>query len=205
MSASSLQHAEALPILHEAAVLYAAKFPEAAERALRARLQDEGKDREASEMLLEILHLADKRAEFEVAAARHADVFACEPPEWGFADPVRASGTFELAGTIDAPAHLEGLVPLARSRPAIAIDMSRVERIDFAFVPAFRDALRLFRHQGQRVILANIAEVHAALLQSFGPMENVVLLRRARTATMRAPGGPAMSRGPSSDPRATAA
>ena len=204
MSAHPL-HAEALPVLREAAVLYAAKFPEAAESALRSRLQAEGKDREASEMLLEILHLTDNRDEFEEAAARHAAVFACEPPEWGFPEPVRASGTFELAGTLDSPAHLEGLVPHARSRAAIAIDMSRVERIDFAFVPAFRDALRLFRHQGQRVILANIAEVHAALLQSFGPMENVVLLRRARTAALRAPGGAAISRGPSSDPRATAA
>ena len=172
--------ADTLPATREAAVLFAAKFAGAAERLLRSHLEGQPDDPVAWMMLLELLHFTGKRQEFDESAQAFSTAFGRPAPAWGFPEPVRSSGTFELVGTIAANANLEGLVPHARARSTVAIDMSRVVRIEFAFAATLREALRLFHHQGKRVILANIAEIHAALLESLGPMDYLVLLRRSR-------------------------
>jgi hypothetical protein len=58
------------------------------------------------------------------------------------------------------------------------VDFSRVERIDFTFAPSFCVLLRAYGMQSKRIILANIAELHAELLQSVGTGTHVALMRR---------------------------
>jgi len=178
---TTLMHTEELSSLREAAVLFAAKFDQAAEELLRERvaLGGERSERVAWVMLLEIFHALGRRAEFEALAHRYRTAFgASSRPAWGFPAQVSAPGTFQLKGTLATSGDLAGLVAHARSRATVAIDMGHVDRIDFAFAASFCELLRVFRIQGKRVILANIAEVHAALLESLDTGQHLVLLRR---------------------------
>ena len=181
LNGTTLLHTEALSSTREAAVLFAAKFDQAAEQLLRERLEPGGErsDRVAWVMLLEIFHALGRRDEFEALARRYRTAFgAPTPPAWGFPAQVSSPGTFHLKGTIASSGDLAGLVGHARARATVAIDMGQVERIDYGFAASFCELLRVFHMQGKRVFLANIAEVHAALLESLGAGKHVVLLRR---------------------------
>ena len=171
--------AGSLPIAQEAAVLFSARFAAAAERLLCAHISTSGHlDHAAWVTLLEILYRVEKRADFEALARRYAATFGLPAaPPWGYPEPVAAPGAFLLEGSLSSREQLEGLMRHGRTRTTCAVDMSRVDRIDFAFTPQLAETLRAMHHQGKRVILANIAELHAGLLESFGT-EHAVLLRR---------------------------
>jgi ABC-type transporter Mla MlaB component len=83
-----------------------------------------------------------------------------------------------LEGVLASMRDVRPLVEAAKSRRTIGVDFSRVERIDFGFAPALCALLRGWGMQGRRVILANIAELHAELLQCVGLGAHVALLRR---------------------------
>ena len=183
---NSMLQAEYLPITREASVLYSAGYAAGAEEVLRAHVEAPGApDHAAIVMLLELLFRLGKRFEFDEMARRYAAAFDLPAkPAWGLPARVSGADTFELEGTLGKAEHLAGLLPHARGRTTVAIDMSHVERIDYAFTPAFCEALRLLHLQGKRVILANIAELHAALLESFD-LRHVVLLRRWKNDSPR--------------------
>lgn len=181
----AMLHTEELMRVREAAVLFAARFDVAARQLLEEEIASSGARAgdTAVTMLFEILHLLGLRAEFDALAARcRTGPDGATPPAWGFPAQVAAPGTFELEGTIASPGALAGLVAHAHRRNTVAVDMGRVERIDFGFGAAFGQTLQVFHHQGKRVILANIAEVHAAMLESLGADHHVVLLRRRALA-----------------------
>jgi len=165
-------------------VLFSARFAAAAERLLCEHISTAGPaDHAAWVTLLEILHRVGKREDFEALARRYAATFALPAaPAWGYPPRVAAPGAFVLEGSISSGEQLEDLVRHGATRTTCAVDMSRVDRIDFAFTPRLAEALRAMHQQGKRVILANIAELHAGLLESFG-VEHALLLRRWKTET----------------------
>jgi ABC-type transporter Mla MlaB component len=200
-------HTEALTDSSEAAVLFSARFDGAAEELLRAgldRSQGAG-DRTPWLMLLELLHLLGRKTEFDELAHRFGHAFGrAAVPAWGFPSRVRAPGTFELKGTIADHGALAGLVAYARARATVAIDMALVERIDYGFAATFCELLRVFRMQGKKVILANIAELHASLLHSMGASNQLILLRRRATAEMSGRTGAPLGPEPLADLKAAA-
>lgn len=170
-----------LPIAQEAAVLFSARFTDAAEHLLCEHIARAGHtDHAAWVTLLEILYRVDKRAEFDALARQYSAIFGPPPPAWGYPERVAAPGTFVLEGSVSSREQLEDLLRHGRSRNTCAIDMSHVDRIDFAFTSQLAETLRVLHQQGKRVILANIAELHAGLLESFG-VQHAVLLRRWKT------------------------
>jgi hypothetical protein len=174
-------HIEELESATEAAVLFSANFVDAALALLRAetdRSLDPASIR-AWLMLLELYHLVDRRSEFEALAARYHRAFnVSTPPAWGYGAPVSAPNMISLAGVIASNGDLARLVDHARTCRTVAIDMSEVRRIDFAFALSFSELLRAFHLEGRRVILANISEINVALLETLGADRHVVLLRR---------------------------
>jgi ABC-type transporter Mla MlaB component len=179
-------YADILPATREAAILFAANHAAAAEELLHARIEREGRaNHEAWIMLLEILHLSGKRAAFDDLSRRYAGMYGFPAPAWGFPARVDAPGTFELEGTIGTAAQIAGLGPHARGLKTVAIDMSQVARIEFGFTGIFCEALRHLQQGGRRVILANIAELHASLLEAFGETDHLVLLRRSKGEARR--------------------
>lgn len=178
---TAVLHTEELEATKEAAVLFAANFADAAIALLRAQteLPAELADGTAWRMLLEMYHISGKRSEFDALAARYRRAFGvATAPAWGYPAPVRTTGMFALKGVIASNSDLAELLEHGRTCMTVAIDMSEVQRIDFGFAISFSELLRYFHDQRKRVILANIGEIHAALLESLGTNHHLVLLRR---------------------------
>jgi hypothetical protein len=164
----------------EAAVLYAAGFGHAALQMLRRECEHLGAaaGQKAWTMLFEACHLLGERAEFD----RLCEVYRarCDPsasPRWGYAAAVEVPGSVRLEGCLARIEDVAALVEAARSRKAIAVDFSRVDRVDFHFAPVLAALLRSYGGQAKRVILVNVAELHAELLQCSGAGANVTFMR----------------------------
>jgi anti-anti-sigma regulatory factor len=56
--------------------------------------------------------------------------------------------------------------------------MSKVSRIDFHYTGQFVDLVKTFQLAGKRVILANLNELNAALLEAIGANRYAILVRR---------------------------
>lgn len=173
-----------LAAAQEAAVLHSAGFTAAAIEVLHARIEGGEADRREWVMLLELCHVEGRRDEFDAWLATYRSRFpGARHPEWGYPAPIEAPGTFPLKGLVGAKeANLDEITAFVRSRRAAAIDMGEVHRIDFDFVARLSTLMREFHMAGRRVILANIAEIHATLLEAFGIDSCVALMRRTALA-----------------------
>jgi anti-anti-sigma regulatory factor len=60
----------------------------------------------------------------------------------------------------------------------IVVDMSRVLRIDFTASAQFFEVVKAVQLAGKRVILSNLSELNAALLEAFGFNRHAILIRR---------------------------
>ena len=56
--------------------------------------------------------------------------------------------------------------------------MSKVLRIEFNYASAFFDVVKAIQLAGKRVILANLSELSAALLEAMGVNRYAILVRR---------------------------
>jgi anti-anti-sigma regulatory factor len=182
-------YSECLSGASEAAVLVAANHLGVAELLLRGAI-DEPATR-ASEapwlMLLEIFHLTDRRGEYDALLERYRAAFGSPAPAWGFPRPISAPGTFPLKGVLGAQREdLDELARFAYGRKSVAIDMSEVARIDYGFVQALQALLANFAAAGKRVILANVGEINAVLLEAIGADRHAVLMRRHRAGGTQA-------------------
>lgn len=184
-------YSECMAGVQEAAVLIAARYHDAAETLLRATLDESGGHEcpQAWHMLLELLCLAGRRSEFETLAARYRGVFRESPPSWGLPKPIDHR-SFALRGVIGPGLAELGdrLAAAGQGRKSLVIDMSEVERIEYAHLHDFQLMLGRVGASGVRVILANVGEVSATLLQAIGADRHVVIMRRKGVAFAAAPG-----------------
>ncbi len=56
--------------------------------------------------------------------------------------------------------------------------MGKVLRIDFAACAQFFEVVKAIQLAGKRVILSNLSELNAALLEAFGFNRHAILIRR---------------------------
>lgn len=152
-------------------------------------------------LLFEIYVLEGKDTEFEELGMEYAVAFEISPPSWEVyvntvsaaaarttpaapaAAPVPEAG-FELKGvltTTTSAGQIAELGGYAAPRNEVVIDMSKVMRIDFSFTGAFFDAIKAIQLAGKRVILANLNELNAALLEALGVNRYAILVRRKST------------------------
>ena len=177
---------------------------EALEKLLRAAINERaGEDQKPYwGLLFELTILQGKASDFEELGLEYAVAFEMSPPNWevyvntvsaaakatatasgtsAAGDPAAApKASFELKGVLSASnanqmAELNGH---AASRSELAVDMSSVLRIDFAYTSAFFDVVKAIQLAGKRVILANLSEVNAALLEALGVNRYAILVRR---------------------------
>ena len=149
------------------------------------------------QLLFELYILQGKTAEFEELSLEFAVAFEQSPPNWEVyvntvAVAVKSSVAKEVAAAkpaengfplkgIISPASANQLAELnahAASRNEVTIDMSKVARIDFGFTANFFEIVRVFQVAGKRVILANLNELNAALLEAIGVNRFAILVRR---------------------------
>ena len=154
-------------------------------------------------LLFELLILQGKNDNFEELSLEYAVAFEISPPNWeAYVNPITqavakaASGPsalaavpsppeagFEMKGVL-SPASTDQIAELnghAASRSEVVVDMGKVLRIDFAFTSAFFDTVKAIQLAGKRVILTNLNEVNASLLEALGVNRYAILVRRKST------------------------
>lgn len=149
-------------------------------------------------LLFELYILDGRLAEYEELGLEYAVAFEMSPPPWeavnrptGAAEAGAASAAANntssgpsghpLKGVFSAASSKEMLQQLsvyASSKQEVLVDMSALMRIDFSATGQFFEAIRAIHLGQKRVILANLNELTAALLEVFGMTKHAILMRK---------------------------
>ncbi len=172
------------------------------EKVLRAAINEKSaQEQRAYWMLLfEIYILQGRSQEYEDLGLEFAVAFEISPPNWEVyvnkiaaetAKPAPAASVakanapppeqgFELKGVLSSASanQIAELNAYAATRAEVPVDMSRVLRVEFAFASAFFDVVKAIQLAGKRVILTNLNELNAALLEAMGVNRYAILVRR---------------------------
>src|SRR5258706_7286429 len=149
------------------------------------------------QLMFEICILQGKSAEFEELGLEYAVAFEVSPPPWEvYVNSVAAAAKTSVAKAVAAanPAEngfpLKGVVSVASanqiselnayaaSRAEGTLATGKVSRIDFPYTGQFFEIVKSMQLAGKRVILANLNELNAALLEALGVNRYAILVRR---------------------------
>jgi anti-anti-sigma regulatory factor len=157
------------------------------------------------ELLFELYIVQGKMNEFEELGLEYAVAFEMSPPIWesyvnSVSDavakatgpaakpaPTAAQSTheagYELKGVLSVASanQIAELNAYAATRTEVVVDMGKVLRVEFGFTSAFFDVIKAIQLAGKRVILTNLNELNAALLEALGVNRYAILVRRKST------------------------
>ena len=158
--------------------------PESLRRSLETAVNE---GRNAGEgawlLLLEMLQWTGEQAAFDDRAVEYAVTFEMSPPSWEPAAPTRTpaaarkvkprSGDAELIAWSDAvtganPSQVTELLEFAQTRSNVVLDMTSVERVDFASAGALVNAIHRLGHQHKTLQIAGATPIVRALLLLVG-------------------------------------
>ena len=177
------------------------------ETVLRAAYNEKSTEEQKPfwELLFELYILEGKMNEFEELGLEYAVAFEMSPPIWESyvntvseaaakasgpaakpapaAAPPAAEAGYELKGVISAASanQIAELNAHAATRPEVVVDMGKVLRVEFGFTSTFFDVIKAIQLAGKRVILTNLNELNAALLEALGVNRYAILVRRKST------------------------
>lgn len=166
----------------EAALLFAAGKVQAARACLEEVLERGISDPRAWTMLFDLHRVLGERAQFDVLLDSYRQLFPGAPvPSWSNAGMPAGTGVIPLCGVLARSSDLEPLRAAHRAR-IVAIDLGCLERLDFTLAPVFCALVRMLVSRGKRIILANVCELHVALLREMGLPESITVLPRRALA-----------------------
>ncbi len=175
---------------------------EAFEKLLRAGFNEKTPEAQRPYwiLLFELFVLQGKMQEHEQLGLEYAVAFEMSPPNWeAYANSVSAAAAKAAGGAkaaASAPAGpeagfvLKGVLSSASanqmaelnghaaSRAEVAVDMSKVLRIEFGYTATFFELVKAIQLAGKRVILTHLNELNAALLEALGVNRYAILVRR---------------------------
>jgi anti-anti-sigma regulatory factor len=174
---------------------------ESLEKVLRAAFNERATEEQKPYWLLlfEIFILQGNNDAFEELGLEYAVAFEMSPPNWEVyvnkvaAEAAKSSAAvkpalasvapeagYELKGVLSAASanQIAELNAYAGSRAEVVVDMSKVLRLEFGFTAAFFDVVKAIQLAGKRVILTNLNELNAALLEALGVNRYAILVRR---------------------------
>ena len=176
---------------------------DAFEKVLRAAFNEKATEAQRPFWLLlfELHILQGRMEEFEELGLEYAVAFEISPPNWetyvntvaeaaaktggdaGSQPAAVPEAGFELKGVVSAASanQIAELNAHAASRSEVVVDMGKVLRIDFPFTSSFFDVVKAIQLAGKRVILTNLSELNAALLEALGVNRYAILVRRKST------------------------
>ena len=147
-------------------------------------------------LLFELTILDGRMSAYEELGLEYAIAFEISPPPWEVvlrvnsadestptlnkdADTTSSVG-FPLNGVVgqNSKEMLQQLSLFAASHQEVLIDTSGLLRIDFAVAGQFFESIRAIQLAQKRVILSNLNELVAALLEVFGMSKYAILMRR---------------------------
>lgn len=151
-------------------------------------------------LLFELTILDGRMDEYEELGLEYAVAFEISPPPWeavarptGIAESAPGAGRdspaggaaaaqvgFALNGVVgqNSKEMLQQLSIFAAAKQEVLVDMSGLLRIDFAVAGQFFEAIRAIQLSQKRVILSNLNELVAALLEVFGMSKHAILMRK---------------------------
>lgn len=153
-------------------------------------------------LLFELFILDGRLQEYEDLGLEYAVAFEMSPPAWeavsrptGSADagvaeaagnaaaPVTAPIGFQMKGVVSHASKdmLMQLTAYASSRQEVVVDMSGLLRIDFAATGTFFESVRAIHLSQKRVVMSNLNELVAALLEVFGMSKHAIIMRKKST------------------------
>ena len=172
----------------------------ALETLLKERINDAGVDKDRAlgfwSFMFELYVSDGKLTEYEELGLEYAVAFEMSPPAWeaitrptGSADaddaPKVAPGAMTPIGyPLKGVFNLESKdVAMALSVHAskvqeVVIDMGALMRVDFAAASYFFETIRSLQSGQKRIILSNLNELVAALLEVFGMQKHAMLMRK---------------------------
>ena len=208
---ASLSAADATLLAGALAKLRRARMPmwfnnlDALETVLRAAINEKAGEEQRPYWLLlfELQILAGNAEAFEELSLEYAVAFEVSPPNWEIyvntvtaavakaasaaripaPAPAAPDAGYELKGVVSAASanQMAELNAHAATRAEIVVDMGKVLRLEFGFTSAFFDVVKAIQLAGKRVILTNLNEVNAALLEALGVNRYAILVRRKST------------------------
>ena len=150
-------------------------------------------------LLFELTILDGRMDEYEELGLEYAVAFEMSPPSWeaivrpsaaGDTASIPGNGMASLANPSQVGFPLNGVVGqnskemlqqlsiYAASKQEVLVDMSGLLRIDFAVADQFFESIRAIQLSQKRVILSNLNELVAALLEVFGMSKHAILMRK---------------------------
>jgi anti-anti-sigma regulatory factor len=174
------------------------------EKVLRAAYNEKSTEEQKPfwELLFELYIVQGKMNEFEELGLEYAVAFEMSPPIWETYVNSVSEAVAKTSGPVAAPAaraepeaghELKGVLSAASanqiaelnahaaSRTEVVVDMGKVMRVEFGFTSAFFDVIKAIQLAGKRVILTNLNELNAALLEALGVNRYAILVRRKST------------------------
>ncbi len=175
---------------------------DALEKLLRAALNEGATEAQRPYWLLlfELRILQGKMEEFEELGLEYAVAFEQSPPSWepyvntvaaaaarlampaaaAAANPNAPEAGFALKGVLSTASanQMSELNAYAAGRSEVVLDMAKVLRVDYAYTATFFDVVKAIQLAGKRVILTNLNELNAALLEALGVNRYAILVRR---------------------------
>ncbi len=174
---------------------------EALEKAVRDTFNEKPADEQKSYWLLlfEMLILLGRMDDFEALGLEFAVAFEMSPPNWEvYVNSIAAEAAksapgakaaagapppeagYSLKGVLSTASanQIAELNNYASARAEVAVDMAKVMRIEFTFTSSFFDTVKAIQLAGKRVILTNLNELNAALLEAMGVNRYAILVRR---------------------------
>ena len=168
------------------------------EKALRAAFNERATEEQRPFWLLlfELHVLQGKDEAFEELGLEYAVAFEMSPPNWEvYVNTVSAAAAnttpatpapsppeagYSLKGVLSATSanQIAEMNGYAASRSEVVVDMGKVMRVDFTFTGVLFDAIKAIQLAGKRVILTNLSELNAALLEALGVNRYAILVRR---------------------------
>jgi anti-anti-sigma regulatory factor len=144
----------------------------------------------------ELMILDGRATEYEDIGLEYAVAFEMSPPPWetvarspAASEPITLGGYsaadsgqagFPLNGVFSPSSKemLQQLAIYATGKQEVLVDASGLLRIDFLVAGQFFEAIRAIQLSQKRVILSNLNELVAALLEVFGMSKHAILMRR---------------------------
>src|SRR5258708_26234290 len=176
---------------------------ESLEKVLRAAINEKSPEEQRPywTLLFEVYILQGRMEEFEELGLEYAVAFEISPPSWevyenkvsaaakaasapapaaAAARPGAPEAGYALRSVVSA-GHANPIAEMnahAAARTEVVVDMSNVLRIDFGYMSTFFDVIKAIQLAGKRVILAELSELNAALLEALGVNRYAILVRR---------------------------
>lgn len=146
-------------------------------------------------LLFEFYIFEGKINEYEELGLEYAVAFEMSPPAWQAVnrplsggeesvvanpDAEKATLGFPIKGVVNATSKevFQQLSLYAASKQEVVIDTSDLMRIDFVAITLFFESIRGIHMSQKRVILSNLNELVAALLEVFGMTKHAILIRK---------------------------